>query len=105
MKDAIATLTQQIQALTDQMVKSNGSEEGEKTEEAHVEEAPAEEEPSEDVSEEPAEGEESSSEEANEESSEKSSEESSEEESRIDHIHRRNRRCRTSPRCRPRRRS
>lgn len=40
LKDAIATLTTQIQALTDQMMKANGEDTGEKTE---GEEAPAEE--------------------------------------------------------------
>ena len=58
MKDAIATLTAQIQALTDQMMKANG-EDTEKTEEQSTEEVPEEnsEEKTEENSEESTEGE------------------------------------------------
>ena len=72
LKDAIATLTTQIQSLTDQMVKANGGDTEEKTDEA-----PAEETTEEPLDEEPTEEEESSEEESSE-------EESSEEEAPAD---------------------
>ena len=84
LKDAIATLTTQIQSLTDQMVKANGGDTEEKSDEA-----PAEETTEEPLDEEPTEGEESESSEGEGEGEEggeegEKSEESSEEEAPAD---------------------
>lgn len=79
LKDAIATLTQQIQALTDQMIKSNGGESAEGGETGGEEGSESTEEPTEETPEEaPAE---ETSEETSEESSEKPADESGEEKS------------------------
>lgn len=79
LKDAIATLTQQIQALTDQMIKSNGGESAEGGETSGEEGSESAEEPTEETPEEaPAE---EASEETSEEFSEKPADESGEEKS------------------------